>query len=299
LLPRAIASVLGQSFGDFELLIADDGSSDNTEELVRAIADPRVVFIPTERNGGDAAARNRGAAHARGEWLAFQDSDDEWLSGKLEHQVRLARSRPDANLIGGGSLRIAGAQVTLHHWPVQGNDQGGAMPVDITEWMGTGIANLQAVMIRRKTFEELGGFDTGLQVISDADFVYRLLAHAPDSLFAERQAVVLMYDTLGSLVQDRGNHRDCMARLLIRHESLLRCYPRAWARLRYHQALNEFQCGDLQASRRAALAAIVADARYWRPWAYLCLSLLGLNGVERIRTASQAMRRRFCDIGSR
>src|SRR5579859_6948520 len=92
LLPRAIASVLGQSFRDFELIVVDDGSKDDTVGLMRSYDDPRIVFLPPERNLGDAGARMRGIACARGEWLAFQDSDDEWLPDRLRLQLDYAAS---------------------------------------------------------------------------------------------------------------------------------------------------------------------------------------------------------------
>ena len=83
----AVESVLRQSWTDFELLVVDDGSTDGTREAVRAIPDPRLRLIETPRNMGASAARNLGIEEARGDWVAFQDSDDEWLPLKLEKQM--------------------------------------------------------------------------------------------------------------------------------------------------------------------------------------------------------------------
>jgi hypothetical protein len=91
-LPRAIMSVLDQSYRNLELLIVDDGSRDNTAEIIGKIDDPRIRYIPLELNGGASSARNVGLRLARGHFIAFQDSDDEWLAGKLERQVRAAQS---------------------------------------------------------------------------------------------------------------------------------------------------------------------------------------------------------------
>lgn len=79
---RAIGSCLRQSFAGFELVIVDDGSEDDTEAVVRAHADPRIVYV-RQSNAGASAARNRGAEAARGRFLAFLDSDDEFLPEKL------------------------------------------------------------------------------------------------------------------------------------------------------------------------------------------------------------------------
>src|SRR5215207_1289449 len=87
LLGRSIQSVLGQSYGDFELLVIDDGSTDGTDGVVAAFGDPRVRYVQLERNRGAGAARSVGIRMSRGRFLAFQDSDDEWLPSKLMKQM--------------------------------------------------------------------------------------------------------------------------------------------------------------------------------------------------------------------
>ena len=86
---ETVASVQAQSLTDWEMLIADDASTDRTAEIVRALAanDPRVRLIPLEQNGGVARARNAALAAARGRFIAFLDSDDLWLPQKLERQI--------------------------------------------------------------------------------------------------------------------------------------------------------------------------------------------------------------------
>jgi len=86
-LARAIQSVLNQTYQDFEIIVVDDGSTDNTEEVIKSFNDPRIRYIRHEENKGAAAARNTGIKAAKGEFIAFQDSDDEWLPKKLEKQM--------------------------------------------------------------------------------------------------------------------------------------------------------------------------------------------------------------------
>ena len=75
----AIDSVLRQTWEDFELVVVDDGSTDGTLAAARAVTDPRLRVVAAPHNLGAAGARNLGVAEARGTWIAFQDSDDEWL----------------------------------------------------------------------------------------------------------------------------------------------------------------------------------------------------------------------------
>ncbi|MEK6794967.1 MAG: glycosyltransferase [Spirochaetota bacterium] len=84
---NAVRSVLCQTFTDLEVLVCDDGSTDTTMDIVRGINDVRVRFIQGPRGGRPAIPRNRGIALARGEWIAFLDSDDEWMPDKLEKQL--------------------------------------------------------------------------------------------------------------------------------------------------------------------------------------------------------------------
>jgi glycosyltransferase involved in cell wall biosynthesis len=95
-LPRAVESVLRQTFTDIELIVVDDGSSDGTMDYLRTVSDPRLRVLRHEVNKHGAAARNTGIAAARAPWIAFQDSDDEWLVTMLERQVaRVAEAGPE------------------------------------------------------------------------------------------------------------------------------------------------------------------------------------------------------------
>lgn len=92
-LPRAVASVLGQTLPPLEVIVVDDSSTDETERVVRELDPELVRYVRLQSRSGAQAARNRGIAEARGDWVAFQDSDDEWLPDKLERQMALLAER--------------------------------------------------------------------------------------------------------------------------------------------------------------------------------------------------------------
>lgn len=112
LLPRSIASVLAQTFRDWELVVIDDGSTDNTAQVVRAWSKktPWIRYIHQD-NQGVGAARNRGIAHARGHYIACLDSDDEYLPNHLESRLDLLH-RHGLDLVQGG-VRVLGKEWTV------------------------------------------------------------------------------------------------------------------------------------------------------------------------------------------
>ncbi len=103
-LPRALASALGQTLGDLEAIVVDDGSTDGSAAAAEDTGDSRVRVVRTPRRAGVSAARNRGIAEARADVVAFLDADDEWLPEKLERQVTLMRAA--AGAAGGCLLRL-------------------------------------------------------------------------------------------------------------------------------------------------------------------------------------------------
>ncbi len=110
MLKIAINSVLAQTYTHFELLICDDGSCDGSKEMVECINDSRVHWIDGENSGRPAVPRNRGIKSAKGEWIAFLDSDDYWVERKLEIQIEEAKKQSvdavctNASLIRGNKL---------------------------------------------------------------------------------------------------------------------------------------------------------------------------------------------------
>lgn len=91
---RAIRSVLYQTFQDFEIIVVDDASTDNTERIVRALNDERIRYIRHDLNKGGGASRNTGINASLGEYIAFLDDDDEWLEDKLKKQIETIRNLP-------------------------------------------------------------------------------------------------------------------------------------------------------------------------------------------------------------
>lgn len=205
-LGRAIRSVLSQTHRNLELIIADDASTDDTEAMVRAIPDPRVVYVRQAKNQGASAARNLGLAEARGEYIAFQDSDDEWLLDKIEMQLAaLEGAGPDYGATFGlkliyGSDGKGGFGDGLVHCkpPLSANVRSGDIAEQLT------VQNLispQTLLVRTAVVRETGPFDMRLPCNNDWDFMLRM-AQCTKVLYTHRP-VVLAYISSDSISRDK------------------------------------------------------------------------------------------------
>lgn len=173
---RAIDSVLDQDFTDFELIVVDDGSTDDTCDVVTAVGDPRVTLLRAERNQGSNAARNRGINAARAELIAFLDSDDVFLPNKLGFIVRRFRQNPDLDVL---------LDSFTKEYPA-GNHRKAAQRqnpvIDTTADFVRALFNRQlwkatsAISIRRETALRAGMFDETLKRRQDFDFLIRASA---------------------------------------------------------------------------------------------------------------------------
>lgn len=167
---RSIQSVLEQTHQDLELIVVDDCSADNTEDVVKAIGDDRVRYFRMQENGGAAAARNAGARMAKSEILAFQDSDDVWRARKIEKQLRYWERHRDYSMIYSRLLRHDGKEEML----VPVDDVQGALEGDLLkDLLVRNTITPPTMMVDRDAFFDAGAFDEDCRCIEDWDFVIR------------------------------------------------------------------------------------------------------------------------------
>ena len=173
LLPRAIESVLKQTFTNFELIIVDDCSIDNTTEVVKEFLkkDKRIKYIRLNKNSGSAAyPRNIGIQRASGEYIAFLDSDDEWLPEKLEKQIQLFRnSSNNLGFVGCNAIVIdkKSNKITEYKTPQHGYVFKELLVNDF-------ILNPSSILIKKKVFNKIGFFDENLKIGEDWDMWIRI-----------------------------------------------------------------------------------------------------------------------------
>jgi glycosyltransferase involved in cell wall biosynthesis len=166
LLKRAIESVLNQSYQNFELIIVDDGSKDNTEKLVEefGIKDERVKYVFQENSGGAAKPKNTGIKVATGEYIAILDDDDEWFLSKLEKQVQYLDEHLDIDIVGCNYLINGKKEYRI---PFYKNIFKRML---VTDDLGPG----STMIYRKELFGKVGLFDENLKTGQDREMRIRL-----------------------------------------------------------------------------------------------------------------------------
>ena len=182
MLGRAIESVLRQTRAPEEVIVVDDGSRDGTRQLLeREFPQCRYLW---QENRGVSAARNRGIAVAGGQWLAFLDSDDEWLPGKLEVQRDALRRSPDCRLCHTEEIWIRnGKRVNAmrKHGKAGGRIYRRCLPLC--------VISPSAALIHRDVFGDYGAFDESLPACEDYDLWLRICAREPVAYVEQPQIV--------------------------------------------------------------------------------------------------------------
>jgi GT2 family glycosyltransferase len=189
MLAEAIASVMAQRRVDFELIIVDDGSIDETSAQLRKWASAseaahRRVLIVQRENRGPAAARNRGVGAASAPLIAFLDSDDLWLPNKLERQLDYMRQRPQCIAVQTDEIWIRhGVRVNPGR---RHRKRGGDFFFDS---LHTCLISPSAMMMSTSIFRALGGFDEDLRAAEDYDLWLRLLREQRVELLPEQLVI--------------------------------------------------------------------------------------------------------------
>jgi glycosyltransferase involved in cell wall biosynthesis len=186
LIDRALPTVLGQSFRDFELIVVDDCSTDDLAGALARYPDPRIRLVRHEVNRGVGSGRNTGVREARGAYVAFVDCDDEWLPTKLERQLGcLEASPPDIAV-----------SITGYYLMRDRLGRREARPLnDEPDWYmrllaGCNVSFGSCALVRRTLFDEIGPFDEAIRRLEDWDWLLRYTATRPIANVAEPLAII-------------------------------------------------------------------------------------------------------------
>lgn len=166
---EAIQSVIAQNFPDIEIIVVDDGSTDGTADFLRLQNLP--ITIISKQNGGVSSARNVGTDWANGEYIAFLDSDDLWLPGKVQAQLEYFDEHSNAKVVYTDQyIQIDGQNLEQTRFERQTPKNKLSLPafVDLTP------IHISTVLVKREVFTTIGNFDESLQVHEDSEFFNRV-----------------------------------------------------------------------------------------------------------------------------
>lgn len=234
LLPRAIDSVLAQTFTDFELIVVDDASHDGSGDVALGYSDPRVRVEINPQNRGAAGSRNRGLELARADIVAFQDSDDRWMPEKLAVQY--------------AALTTSGADAAFCRALYYSQDQCYAIPdkdfpdsekIELLEHvLVRNPTTPQTLMVKRELLQRVGGFDEALKINEDWDLALRLAQQVP--FVFQPEPMVLIYRTPNSVSSNQLADGSFRVDLVKRYKEHYSKAPEAIAR-QYYIAASIYQ----------------------------------------------------------
>lgn len=219
---RAIDSVLNQTYRNIELIIVDDASTDGTFEYVAELYgdDDRIIYIINEENTGVSEARNIAVKSARGSWIAFQDSDDEWLPEKLEKQVALIDdSDKEIGLIY-CKWKVLFQDGRELEWPAS----------HIPDWYKSGyiffpllhssLVSTQTFLLKKEIFQRVGGFDPSCKAAEDWELCTRIAEQY--KLILCDEVLVNVYESIVSVNKNRREILRTYCRVYQKYYSILK-----------------------------------------------------------------------------
>lgn len=273
-------SILRQTYQNFEVIVVDDGSTDDTARVVQPYLSPRVRYH-YQANQGQASAKNAGIRLTDSEIVAFLDADDQWEPEKLERQLPLFNNPRVGVAFHGGRVIDPEGQ------PVPVPQRSGYMTFrrgTITKWLGfENIVPFSSTAVRRSLLREHGAFDESLTMGIDWDLWLRLSCQAEFDFIRDRLFVYRWghSDQMSKNLEGRISGSDTI------FERFLRTHPEAFTRgdlrrIRFHNS-----CGRADAYRGVDIRrsnSYLLEALQLRPWSVVPYKRLIRNAVDRFRS---------------
>ena len=277
-LKKAIQSVFDQTFQDFEIIVVDDASGDNTGELIKSINDGRLRYICHAKNSGGSTARNTGIEAGRGTYIAFLDDDDEWFPRKLELQVKLLDACfGKVGVIYTGSVLVDAdnGKVLRQKTPYyKGNLTRALLTRNI-------IGTTSSVLIRKECFSEVGGFDGTLPSYQDYDMWIRLSRKFHFEIIKEPLVKYHVHDR--KIWSNLEVLKEGLALMLKKYECNACTFKKTFGYYGYldlgmRYCLNR----ELQNGKDAFVRAIRLYPFGLQPYFQFCLTLLGADTFKKV-----------------
>jgi glycosyltransferase involved in cell wall biosynthesis len=270
-LPRAIDSVLKQSFQDFELVVVDDASTDATAQVRDKFHDIRIHWLRHDRPRGGAAARNTGIIHSRGEYVAFLDDDDEWYPDKLARQMEvMLGSEPQVGAVYTGYVIVDSTRGVVRGRMVP--TRRGNLHNKLLE--SNPIGGTSSVLLKRSSLEKVGLFDESLPSFQDYDLWIRI---SRDFQFDYVQEPLLNYFIHPKKVWTNLEALTQGLEIMLRKYGSSAAFRKQCSRRYLEFGVKLCEASQMGSGRRALLKSIVLYPYRIKPYLYFLLTLLGMK----------------------
>ena len=272
LVDKAIKSVLSQTYQDFEIIVIDDGSTDNTEEIIRGFKDKRVKYIKKyKKNRGISATRNIGIKVARGKYIASLDSDDEWLPDKLDKQIKILQDGPpELGVVYSNSCYIDESGKNMNKLPKPKKLEG-YIYEDLLG--GNYVGTPSTVLIRKECFQQVGLFDDLLNAQADWDMWIRIAKYYRFALIKTPLVRYRLHSN--QLSKNLGVKIISANRILVKYANELEIRRRAHSKHYFYIGNRFCHMGKTKEGQRYLCKAISLYSFYFRYYICMVGSLFG------------------------
>ncbi len=281
MLRRALKSVITQTLENFEIIVVDDGSNDDTPHYLNGLHDARMKIIRHEVTSGAASARNAAIDIASGKYISFLDDDDEYLPSFLDRTACIMeKASPEIGFCWSGIMNVSDnangeSKVSEFIW-----DPGAHEPLDRarTFLLRRRIGTNCGLTVRQSCFSEVGLFDEAFRAAEDSDFLIRLSRKFDYAVVREILVKVHRHD-LGNMTVYGPRMASAYARILDKNMEVLLSDKSAWHEMHYKTGWLHYYAGDRTSGRRYLLSAIKRSPFNIKTWVMLLvLEFLGNAG---------------------
>jgi glycosyltransferase involved in cell wall biosynthesis len=279
-LKTAVQSVLKQNYDNFEIIIVDDNSQDNTQAVVKKFSDERIRYTRHQQNKGVSAARNTAIKASKGEYIAFLDDDDEWVSEKLKKQVEIIEK---------SSVKVCGVYSSFFIIENKKMEIGNISPHiknkrgNLFEQFAFGNPiHTSTVLIRSECLEEVGLFDESISFMEDRDLWIRLSMRW-NFEFIDQPLIKVYSHKQRKLSENLEGQIRGRQKILERYDYLFNKDRKTWSKLHLLQGAQYCQLKDMKTGRKNIVRGIKIYPFNFNAYLHLFSALLGNNAYQRLR----------------
>ena len=273
---EALDSVFNQTFQDFEIIVVDDGSTDDTKAIIESYGD-RVIYI-SQKNQGPAIARNTGIMSSRGTYIAFLDADDLWYPDKLEKQIALFKANPKLGMVLADNALFDDEGIYKNYVGKKAYLFDGDLVTNI--FLRSGVVT-PTVIVKREAFDKVGLFEEGLFIAEDDNMWIRIACEFDVDIVDEALAQIRNHRTRTMSVSTKlvESVENNIKLLTTKYgpkvaSKIAPLAARKYNQLYFDEGYKHFENQDYRRARKLFFKATKYRKGHWKAFAYIIITLI-------------------------